>query len=100
MTRDSRDGHRGVRIGEAQNPGPPRTRARARMEEEAEAVLTGLEAAINTSMIHQTMKPSRPRGGMMSACVQRLVEVQTFVTCGHVQGTLKAMLPSFQHCWI
>ena len=32
VTRDSRYGYRGVRIGEASNPGPPRTRARARME--------------------------------------------------------------------
>ena len=46
VTRDSQYGHRGARIGEASNPGPRRTRARARMEEEVEAVLTGLEAAI------------------------------------------------------
>ena len=46
VTRDSRHGYRGVRIGEASNPGPPRTRARARMEQEAEVALTGLEAAI------------------------------------------------------
>ena len=45
VTRDSRYGYRGVRIGEASNPGPPRTRARARMEQEAEVALTGLEAA-------------------------------------------------------
>ena len=46
VTRDSRYGYRGVRIGEASNPGPPRTRARARIEREAEVALTGLEAAI------------------------------------------------------
>ena len=46
VTRDSRYGYRGVRIGEASNPGPPRTRARVRMEREAEVALTGFEAAI------------------------------------------------------
>ena len=44
--RDSCYGFRGVRVGEASNPGPPRTGARARMEEEADAVLSGLEAAL------------------------------------------------------
>ena len=46
VIRDSRYGHRGVRIGEAQNPGPPRRRARVRMEEKAEIALTYSEAAI------------------------------------------------------
>ena len=46
VIRDSRYGHRGVRIGEAQNPGPRRTRARVRMEKEAEIALTNLETAI------------------------------------------------------
>ena len=32
--------------GEASNPGPARTRARARLDEEDEAVLTGLAAAV------------------------------------------------------
>ena len=44
--RESCYGFRGVRVGEASNPGPPTTRSRARMEEEAEAVLSGLEAAL------------------------------------------------------
>ena len=44
--RESRYGFRGVRVGDASNPGPHRTRARARMEEEADAVLSGLEAAL------------------------------------------------------
>ena len=35
-----------VRVGEASNPGPARTRARARLDEEDENVLTGLEAAV------------------------------------------------------
>ena len=48
MTRESRCGLRGVRVGEASNPGPPRTRARVRMEQEAEAeaALSCLEAAV------------------------------------------------------
>ena len=46
--RESRCGLRGVRVGEASHPGPPRTCARARMEAEAEAeaALSGLEAAV------------------------------------------------------
>ena len=48
MTRESRCGLCGVRVGEASHPGPPQTRARAQMEAEAEAevVLSGLEAAV------------------------------------------------------
>ena len=46
MTRESRYGLRGVRLGEASHPGPPQTRARARMEAEAEVVLSGLEVAL------------------------------------------------------
>ena len=48
VTRKSRYGLRGVRGGEASNPGPPRTRARVRMEQEAEAetTLSCLEAAL------------------------------------------------------
>ena len=56
VTKDSRYGFRGVRIGEVSNPGPPRTRARARMEQEAEVALTGLEA-LHALMIRQTMSP-------------------------------------------
>ena len=48
VTRNSRYGLRGVRVGEASNPGPPRTLARVRMEQEAEAeaTLSCLEAAL------------------------------------------------------
>ena len=47
VMREYRHGFRGVRVGEASNPGPPTTHSRARMEEEeAEAVLSGLEAAL------------------------------------------------------
>ena len=60
VMRDSRYGHRGVRIGEAQNPGPPRTRARARMEEEAEIALTNLEAAITRIEDSSDDKPLMP----------------------------------------
>ena len=42
----SRHVFRGVRVGEASNPGPPMTRSRARMEEEAETALSGLQAAL------------------------------------------------------
>ena len=44
--RESRYGFRGVRVGEASNPGPPMTRSHTHMEEEAEAALSGLEAAL------------------------------------------------------
>ena len=66
MTRESRYGLRGVRLGEASNPGPPRTRARARLEEEAEAeaeaeaVLTGLEAAITRIADSSDEEPLSP----------------------------------------
>ena len=48
VTRKSRYGLRGVSVGEASNPGPPRTRTRVRMEQEAqaEATLSCLEAAL------------------------------------------------------
>ena len=83
--------------GEASNPGPPRTRARGRMEREAENALTGLEP-LRALMIRQTTSSPCQRGGMKSARVQRWVEVQTFVTCGHVW--VRVTQPSFQNCWI
>ena len=60
VMRESRCGFRGVRVGGASNPGPPRTRARARMEEEAEAVLSGLEAALTRIDDSSDDEPSTP----------------------------------------
>ena len=41
--RNARYGLRGVRVGEASNPGPPQTRSRSRAIEEAEDMLARLE---------------------------------------------------------
>ena len=81
----------GVRIGEASNPGPPRTRARARMEREAEVALTGLEAAITRIDDSSDDEPLMP-------IVHSWAKFQTFATCGHVW--VRVTQPSFQHCWI
>ena len=58
--REYRYGFRGVRVGEASNPGPPRTRARARTREEAEAVFSGLEAALTRIDDSSDDEPSMP----------------------------------------
>ena len=58
--RESRYGSRGVRVGEASNPGPPITRSRARMEEEAEAALSGLEAALTRIDVSSDDEPCMP----------------------------------------
>ena len=69
--------------------GPPRRRARARVEEEAEAVLTGLEAAVTRIDDSSDDEPSCQRGGMRSASVKKWVEGQKFQLDsleGSVQG--------------
>ena len=62
MTRESRYGFCGVRVGETSHPGLPRTRARARIEAEAEAevVLSGLETAVTRIDDSDEEELSRP----------------------------------------
>ena len=76
----SRYGLRGVRVGEASNPGPPRTRARVRMEQEAEAeaTLSCLEAALT----HIDDSDDDPLGGTRSVNPQRWVDVRMSGTSG------------------
>ena len=95
VMRESRYGFRGVRVAEASNPGLPRTRARARMEEEAEAVLSGLPA----SMILLTMNRPCQHGRMRTVSVKRWAEERMSGTYGHVLVTWSATQPSTQDHW-
>ena len=87
MTRDSRWVPWGSDR-EASNPGPPRTRARARMEQEAEVALTGLESAIARIDDSSDDEPLMPTW---------MDEVSP---CAEVGRGVTVKQLSFLHCWI